>query len=173
MAISEQCTAPHIFRQQAMDTRSFAGSLMFVNSSKRTSMVAFTVPDASVAGVWQCIQPWVWTQFVMPAPVPPTGNLWLPPGCILPLRSFFNASHLSLLSVMNSILLRVVNLRNPSQCLSAIAQASRKSVTLIRRQVPTLTVKTSSPVSDVWTRTPGSRIWWWIHLPLFLAIIGG
>ncbi len=39
------------------------------------SMTAFTTPEASMAGVWQCTHPWVWTMLVIPAPVPPTGNL--------------------------------------------------------------------------------------------------
>ena len=79
MAMSEQCTAPHIFRQQARDTLNCAGSRMLVNSSNNASMVAFTGPEASVAGVWQWIHPWVWTMFVTPAPVPPMGNFKEPP----------------------------------------------------------------------------------------------
>jgi hypothetical protein len=47
----------------------------FWKSAKTSSMVALTVPEASVAGVWQWIQPWVWTMLVMPAPVPPIGKL--------------------------------------------------------------------------------------------------
>jgi hypothetical protein len=39
---------------------------MFLKSSNSTSMVALTGPEASVAGVWQWIQPWVWTMLVMP-----------------------------------------------------------------------------------------------------------
>jgi hypothetical protein len=49
-------------------------------------------------------------------------------------------STLSLSSTMNSMLLRVVKRRWPSQCLSAISQISRMWVTLIRRAPPTRTV---------------------------------
>jgi hypothetical protein len=73
--MSEQCTAPHMFRQQAMEMRTGAGRHMLTNSSNTASMVALTVPDASVAGVWQWTQPWVCNMLVTPAPVPPTGNL--------------------------------------------------------------------------------------------------
>ena len=48
---------------------------MFLNSSNTVSITHFTGPEASVAGVWQCTQPWVWTMLLTPAPVPPTGNL--------------------------------------------------------------------------------------------------
>ena len=40
-----------------------------------------------MAGVWQWTQPWVWTILVMPAPVPPIGNLLEPAGNFLLLRS--------------------------------------------------------------------------------------
>ena len=49
-----------------------------------------------MAGVWQWIQPWVWTMLVMPAPVPPMGNLLLPPSNLRLFRSFFRGSTLSL-----------------------------------------------------------------------------
>jgi len=42
---------------------------------KRSSRTALTMDDASVAGVWQWRKPWVCTIFVIPAPVPPKGNL--------------------------------------------------------------------------------------------------
>jgi hypothetical protein len=45
---------------------------------------------------------------VTPAPVPPTGNLKLPPSNLRLSRSLIRGSTLSLLSTMNSMLLRVV-----------------------------------------------------------------
>ena len=57
MAISEQCTAPHMFRQHASEMRQYAGSFMSAKYSYRSSITALTMPDASVAGVWQWIQP--------------------------------------------------------------------------------------------------------------------
>src|SRR5512144_482975 len=66
MAMSEQCTAPHILRQQARAILTRAGSFVVVKYSWSSSMTAFTTPEASVAGVWQCTQPWVCTTLLMP-----------------------------------------------------------------------------------------------------------
>ena len=52
-AMSEQCTAPHMFRQQAMETFSLAGRSSFLKYSNRSSITALTVPEASVAALWQ------------------------------------------------------------------------------------------------------------------------
>ncbi len=71
--MSEQCTAPHMLRQQANATRTFAGRSDLSKCGKSSSMSAFTTPDASDAAEWQCTQPCVWTMLVIPAPVPPTG----------------------------------------------------------------------------------------------------
>ena len=106
--MSEQCTAPHMFRQQARDTRTWAGRRIFWKSSNSSSMMALTGPEASVAGVWQCTQPWVWTMLVTPAPVPPTGNLKLPPWNLRLCRSLIRGSTFFSSSTMNSMLLRVV-----------------------------------------------------------------
>ncbi len=73
MAMSEQCTAPHMFRQQARAMRTWEGRLMVAKYPCSSSMTAFTGPEASVAGVWQWTQPWVWTMLVTECPVPPTG----------------------------------------------------------------------------------------------------
>ena len=59
MAMSEQCTAPHMFRQQARAMRSLAGRFWCVNWSHKASITAFTMPEASVAEEWQWTQPWV------------------------------------------------------------------------------------------------------------------
>src|SRR5512140_2778617 len=55
MAISEQCTAPHILRQQASAIRTRAGRVFVVKYSWSSSITDFTTPEASVAGVWQWI----------------------------------------------------------------------------------------------------------------------
>jgi len=74
MAMSEQCTAPHMFRQQAKAMRSLAGSLAEPSKyGKSSSIRALTTPEASVAAEWQWTQPWVWTTLVIPEPIPPTG----------------------------------------------------------------------------------------------------
>src|SRR5512140_1557445 len=51
MAMSEQCTAPHIFRQQARAILTRAGRDLVVKYSWSSSMTAFTTPEAFVAGV--------------------------------------------------------------------------------------------------------------------------
>ena len=71
--MSEQCTAPHMLRQQARAIRTWAGSLWLPKYSNRSSMTALTMPEASMAGVWQWTQPWVWTMLVTEWPVPPMG----------------------------------------------------------------------------------------------------
>ena len=74
MAMSEQCTAPHMFRQQARAIRSLPGiGLVPSKYSCRSSMTHFTTPDASVAAEWQCTQPCVCTMLEMAFPIPPTG----------------------------------------------------------------------------------------------------
>src|ERR1019366_4369952 len=73
MAMSEQCTAPHMLRQQAIAMRTRAGRLSCVKRSYSASITDFTIPEASVAAEWQWLHPWVWTTLLMEAPVPPTG----------------------------------------------------------------------------------------------------
>ena len=94
--------------QQAREMRTGAGSRMFWKSSNKASMTHFTGPEASVAGVWQCTQPCVCTMLLMPAPVPPTGNLWEPPAKVRLFSSSRRAFMVASSSTMNSILLRVV-----------------------------------------------------------------
>ena len=72
-AMSEQCTAPHMFRQQATAIRSLAGSFSSTKYGNSSSIMHFTRPEASVAEEWQCTQPCVWTMLLMLALVPPTG----------------------------------------------------------------------------------------------------
>ena len=72
IAMSEQCTAPHMFRQHATAMRSFPGSRIRVNSSASSSITTFTSPDASVADEWQCTHPCVCTTLEIAFPIPPT-----------------------------------------------------------------------------------------------------
>ncbi len=73
--MSEQCTAPHMFRQHASAMRSLPGNRLACRRSTRarSSITAFTTPDASVAAEWQCTQPCVCTMLEMAGPMPPTG----------------------------------------------------------------------------------------------------
>ncbi len=50
MAMSEQCTAPHMLRQQARAILTWAGSLWLPKYSNRSSMTALTMPEASMPG---------------------------------------------------------------------------------------------------------------------------
>src|ERR1035441_11077635 len=74
MAISEQCTAPHMFTQHAKATRSLAGRSCRVKCGCSSSIRALTMPEASVAAEWQWIQPCVCTTLLMELLVPPTGK---------------------------------------------------------------------------------------------------
>src|SRR5512136_3392975 len=59
IAMSEQCTAPHMLRQQAYATRSFDGRLLEpVKYGNSRSITDLTTPDASDAEEWQWTQPW-------------------------------------------------------------------------------------------------------------------
>jgi hypothetical protein len=49
------------------------GMSSLTNSSWRSSISALTTPEASVPGISQCSQPWVWEIIVTELPVPPTG----------------------------------------------------------------------------------------------------
>ena len=153
--------------------RTGAGRRMFRKSSNMTSITAFTGPEASVAGVWQCTQPWVCTILEMPAPVPPMGNLKEPPANLRLARSSFSAFRVASSVTMNSILLRVVQRTCPSQYLSAMSQISRMCVTDMVRVPATRTVYTLSPDSATCTSTPGSRISWYSHLPKFFLMTSG
>ena len=53
MAMSEQCTAPHMFKQQATATRSLPGSFISEKYSYKSSITHLTIPEASVAAEWQ------------------------------------------------------------------------------------------------------------------------
>ena len=103
-------------------------------------MTHFTGPEASVAGVWQWIQPWVWIMLQTQAPVPPTGNFCEPPANLRELRSSRRAFMVASSVTMNSMLLRVVQRTWPPQYLSAMSQISRMWVTDMVREPPTRTV---------------------------------
>ena len=57
--MSEQWTAPHMFKQQAKATRILPGSFISAKYSNKSSITALTTPEASVAAEWQCTQPCV------------------------------------------------------------------------------------------------------------------
>ncbi len=94
----ESGTAPHMFRQQAREMRTWAGSLWEPKYSNSSSHDRLDHAGASMAGVWQWTQPWVWTMLVMPAPVPPKGR------APLAARAFFRGSILDSSLTMNSTL---------------------------------------------------------------------
>src|SRR5208337_3348299 len=157
-----------MLRQHARAMRICAGSLWLPKYSNNSSITALTTPEASMAGVWQCAQPWVWTILVMLLPVPPTGNQ-LPRE-----RSSPRSGWSFVLSLTrNSTLFLVVQRRYPPQYLSARSHSSPIYAVLTRRAEPIRTEYNSAPDSDTCTRTPGSRISWYFHLPKFSLITGG
>jgi hypothetical protein len=66
--------AAHVQAAGQGDTHLGRQAILAWKSANSSSITALTGPEASVAGVWQWIQPWVWTMLVTPAPVPPTGT---------------------------------------------------------------------------------------------------
>src|ERR1035438_4929952 len=116
MAISEQCTAPHMFTQQASATRSLAGRSWRVKCGYSSSIRALTMPEASVAAEWQWIQPWVCTTLLMELLVPPTGK---PASC----SSRLSGSMLAASSSRNSMLWRLGKGRKRPEDLPAGAGA--------------------------------------------------
>jgi hypothetical protein len=102
--MSEQCTAPHMFTQQASAMRSLPGRSIPVNRPISSSISALTMPDASVAAEWQWIHPWVCTMFEIELPVPPTGKP-------MAARSAMSGSILAGSVSRNSMLWRLVKRR--------------------------------------------------------------
>ena len=103
-AMSLTWAAPHMFRQHAMAMRSLLGRSSRWKYSNRSSMTALVMPEASVAGVWQCTQPCVCTTLLMEAPVPPTGSPWAS-------HSAMSGSTFCSSDTKNSMLLRLVKRR--------------------------------------------------------------
>ena len=91
--MSEQCTAPHMLMQQARAMRTGAGRRMSFEVVKDGVHHAFHRAGGVGGGVWQCTQPWVCTMLLMPAPVPPTGNLKEPPSNLRLFRSSRRGLH--------------------------------------------------------------------------------
>ena len=120
-----------------MRTRFGISSL--TNSLYNSSIRLFTTPEASVPGMSQCSQPWVWEIMDTELPVPPTGK----PSAVSFLTS---GSTLSFALTMYSMLLRVVKRTWPSANWSPISQSLRMVKTSICRGVPARTVQISSPL---------------------------
>src|SRR5574342_952066 len=152
-AMSEQWTAPHMFRQQAKATRSLAGRSERSKWGKSSSMSDFTTPEASEAAEWQCTQPWVWTMLVMAGPVPPTGYPSFS-------RRAMRGSTLPPSESRNSTLLRLVKRRYPPQNSSAMAAKSRSVSMLMRRGVAARTDHSFAPECATWTSTPALGFSW-------------
>ena len=64
---------PQLISQQEVERRTRLGISSLMNSSNRESIMDLLTPEASVAGMSQCHQPWVWATAEMALPVPPTG----------------------------------------------------------------------------------------------------
>ena len=58
------------------------GISSWMNSWCSMSIRLFTTPEASVPGMSQCSQPWVWEIIDTELPVPPTGKPWWPSSSI-------------------------------------------------------------------------------------------
>ena len=102
------------------------------------SISDFTTPEASVPGMSQWSQPWVWEIIDTELPVPPTGKPAAPSAEI-------SAGTLAKSPTMNSMLERVVKRTWPSPWVSAMSQRVRIVPTSIWRWVPARTVQISSP----------------------------
>ena len=121
-------------------------------------MRAFTTPEASVPGMSQCSQPWVWAIMDTELPVPPTGKPFLSSSAMRGATFFSSAT-------MNSMLLRMVKRTWPSANRSAMSHSLRTVWMSIWRWVPARTVHTSSPLWDTWCSTPGRGRSWYFQLP--------
>jgi hypothetical protein len=135
--MSEQCTAPHMFRQQARETRTWAGRRMVLEVVEQHVHGGLD-RAGGVGGRGVAVDPALGVNDVGDAGAGAAhGEL---EAAAVELAAFQvvdeRLSTLSLLSTMNSMLLRVVKRRWPSQCLSAISQISRMWVTLMRRAPP-------------------------------------
>src|SRR5512143_3058513 len=104
---------PQLIWQQEVVICTRLGISSLTNSLCSSSISAFTTPEASVPGMSQCSQPWVWEIMVTEGPVPPTGK----PSFVS--FSISGATFFSSLT-MNSMLERMVKRTWPSANLSAM-----------------------------------------------------
>ena len=63
---------PQLIWQQEVVICTRLGMLALRNSSMSSSIIDFTTPEASVPGMSQCSQPWVWEIMATEFWVPPT-----------------------------------------------------------------------------------------------------
>ncbi len=89
-----------------------------MNSSCRSSISAFTAPEASVPGMSQCSHPWVCAIIDTELPVPPTGKPFFVSSSMSGATFFSSAT-------MNSMFERMVKRTWPSAYLSAMSQSLR------------------------------------------------
>ena len=137
------------------------GISAFLNSSMSSSIMDLTTPEASVPGMSQCSQPWVWEMKATEFWVPPTTK----PGAS---SASISGSTLASSVTMNSMLLRMVKRTCPSAYLSPMSHRVRRVKTSRMRWVPALTVQICSPLSATWRSTPGRGWVWYFHCPKFL-----
>jgi hypothetical protein len=99
---------PQLISQQLVDRCTRLGMSSWMNSACSSSISAFTAPEASVPGMSQCSQPWVWAIIDTELPVPPTGKP------LLGQRRLISGATLFGSDTMNSMLLRIVKRTCPS-----------------------------------------------------------
>ena len=159
MAISEQCTAPHMFRQQARAMRSLAGRSSCVKWSNSASITLFTNPEASVAAEWQCTQPCVCTMLLIELLVPPTGN---PNSIQLRLQrrdlGGIRQQELDIIAAGEAQIPAAVFV---GQC-AEFAYRLNGSAGEASRREPCTACRLTPPT---WQRTPGATFSWYFHLP--------
>ena len=141
------------------------GMLQFLNSSMSSSIMALTTPEASVPGISQCSQPWVWAIMATELAVPPTTK---PASSSAPISD----STLAPSATMYSMLLRMVKRTWPSPYWSPISQSLRRVKTSRIRWVPAFTVQISSPFAATCRSTPGRGLSCHCHSPKFFTITG-
>ena len=98
---------PQLISQHEVDRCTRLGMSSLMNSLYRSSISALTAPEASVPGMSQCSQPWVWAIIDTELPVPPTGKPLLVSASISGATLFWSAT-------MNSMLERIVKRTWPS-----------------------------------------------------------
>ena len=109
---------PQLIWQHEVVMRTRLGISSLTNSSYIMSIIDFTTPEASVPGMSQCSQPWVWLIIETELPVPPTGKPFSSSALIS--GSTFDSS-----DTMYSMFERVVKRTCPSAYSSPMSQSRR------------------------------------------------
>ena len=149
---------PQLISQQEVDRCTRLGMSSLMNSACRSSIRALTAPEASVPGMSQCSQPWVWAMLETELPVPPTGKPLL-------VRASTSGSTRAGSVTMYSMLERIVKRTWPSAYSSAMSHSLRMVKRSIWRWVPARTVQIWSPLWATWCSTPGRGRSWYFQLP--------